>query len=108
MRHGDGRLPGIGEEQQHRGPEGQHDDLGGHHAHVPVRPVEMGGLSLFVLLPDAVGVEVYGAVGAVLLPELLPLSELLPELLPPEVSPPELLPPDDSFVNAIPTTSLMI
>ena len=43
-----------------------------------------------------------------LLPELLPLSELLPELLPPEVSPPELLPPDDSFVNAIPTTSLMI
>ena len=42
-----------------------------------------------------------------LLPEL-PLSELLPELLPPEVSPPELLPPDDSFVNAIPTTSLMI
>ena len=48
-----------------------------------------------------------------LLPELLPLSELLPELLPPELLPPEvppseLLPPDDSFVNAIPTTSLMI
>ena len=54
-----------------------------------------------------------------LLPELLPLSELLPELLPPEVPPSELLPPellplsellppDDSFVNAIPTTSLMI
>ena len=43
-----------------------------------------------------------------LLPELLPLSELLPELLPPEVPPSELLPPDDSFVNGIPTTSLMI
>ena len=48
-----------------------------------------------------------------LLPELLPLSELLPELLPPELLPPEvppseLLPPDDSFVNVIPTTSLMI
>ena len=43
-----------------------------------------------------------------LLPELLPLSELLSELLPLEVPPSELLPPDDSFVNAIPTTSLMI
>jgi len=43
-----------------------------------------------------------------LLPELFPLSELLPELLPPEMPPSELLPPDDSFVNAIPTTSLMI
>ena len=38
----------------------------------------MGGLALFVLLPDAAGVEVYGAVGAVLLPELLPAAAIDP------------------------------